>query len=395
MTTITMAELRPADGTLARTVSSDPGDQWVVGVLLFSSACIIVGLLWDISWHMSIGRDTLWSPPHVLEQVGAALAGLSCGWLALRTTFGGSAEARARAVRFWGFGAPLGAWIAIWGAFAMIFSVPFDDWWHNAYGLDVEILSPPHIVLLSGMMAIQVGAILLTLGHQNRAGPDRAWIFALACTFAAGALIAMITTTLSEFILQPNNWRSSFPYQVTAAAFPLFLVAQARAGRLRFAATTTAAFFMLIFLVTQWILVQFPATPMLTPIMRPVVNMIAFGFPMLLLVPALAIDLLHRRSAGRSDWLLAVAMGVAFIAALLVAQWPFTAFLVESPLAQNDLFLANRWPYWTSPGDWQREFWTSQPAGQFASGLLIATVLAFLSARAGLWWGSWLRRVRR
>ncbi len=28
----------------------------------------------------------------------------------------------------------------------MITSAPFDDWWHNAYGLDVKILSPPHVV---------------------------------------------------------------------------------------------------------------------------------------------------------------------------------------------------------------------------------------------------------
>ena len=47
-------------------------------------------------------------------------------------------------VRFWGFRAPLGAWVAIWGAFAMLTSAPFDDWWHNAYGLDVKVLSPPH-----------------------------------------------------------------------------------------------------------------------------------------------------------------------------------------------------------------------------------------------------------
>lgn len=106
----------------------DSGHALVLAALLFSSACIMVGLLWDISWHMSIGRDTLWSPPHVLEQIGASLAGISCGLLVLRTTFAGSAPQRSRAVRFWGFRGPLGAWVATWGAFAMIFSVPFDNW---------------------------------------------------------------------------------------------------------------------------------------------------------------------------------------------------------------------------------------------------------------------------
>jgi hypothetical protein len=384
--------MQPAGASTARWA----GTTWTVFVLLFSSACIIVGLLWDISWHMSIGRDTLWSPPHLLEQIGAACAGLACGWLALRTTFAGSPEARAHSVRFWGFRAPLGAWVAIWGALAMIFSVPFDDWWHNAYGLDVEILSPPHIVLLSGMIAIQMGAILLALGHQNRAGNARTRTFAIAYVFASGAMIAMVATTLSEFMLQPNIWRIGLTYQVAATAFPLFLVATARAGRLRFSATAAAAAFMLIFAGTQWILVQFPAIPRLTPIMRPVTNMVAFGFPMLLIAPAFMIDLVHRRRGeGANEWATACAMGIAFVTILVAVQWPFTRFLVSSPLARNEFFLAARWPYWTEPGNWQTQFWSPQPGTTLAVALLVAALLAIGSARAGLWWGSWLRRVQR
>ncbi len=379
----------------AADAESEGGGEWVVAVLLFSSTCIIVGLLWDISWHMSIGRDTLWSPPHVLEQIGAGLAGLACGWLAIRTTFGGSATARARAVRFWGFRAPLGAWIAIWGAFAMIFSVPFDNWWHNAYGLDVEILSPPHIVLLAGMIGIQVGAIVLAVGHQNRAKAGQMRRLALAGTFAAGATIAMFVTMLSEYILQPNQWRYGLTYQITAAAFPFLLVGAARAGKLRFGATAAAASFMLIYLVTQWVLVQFPATPRLTPIMRPITHLVAFGFPIPLIAPALLLDLLNARAEKWSAWFLAIASGIAFVIALLAAQLPLTWFLIGTPLAQNDVFLTDHWPYWESPGDWEREFWSDQSPGSFASSLLVATGLAIVSARAGLWWGNWLRRVRR
>jgi hypothetical protein len=209
-------------------------------------------------------------------------------------------------------------------------------------------------------------------------------------------MIAMVATTLSEFILQPNIWRIGLTYQVVAAAFPLFLVAAARAGRLRFTATAAAAAFMLIFAGTQWILVQFPATPRLTPIMRPVTNMVAFGFPILLIVPAVAIDLVHRRRReGSNEWVTACALGFAFVASLVVAQWPFTRFLVSSPLARNDFFLAERFPYWTEPGNWQTQFWSPQPAMTLAVALLVAIVLAAVSARAGLWWGRWLRTVRR
>jgi len=64
-----LTEPRPASFPGAQPGESRPAGAWVVYTLLFSSACIIVGLLWDISWHMSIGRDKLWSPPHVLEQM--------------------------------------------------------------------------------------------------------------------------------------------------------------------------------------------------------------------------------------------------------------------------------------------------------------------------------------
>jgi hypothetical protein len=373
-----------------------PGGRWVLGVLIFSSTCIIVGLLWDISWHMSIGRDTLWSPPHVLEQIGAALAGLACGWLALRTTFGGSPADRAHAVRFWGFRAPLGAWVAIWGALAMIFSVPFDDWWHNAYGLDVEILSPPHIVLLSGMIGIQLGAVLLATGHQNRSDERRRRRLGLTYAFAAGAMIAMVATTLSEFTIQPNLWRSSLAVQVSALAFPVFLVAAARAGRLPFAATITAAFYMGVYLVTQWVLVQFPATPRLTPITYPVDRMVAFGFPLLLVAPALVIDLVHRRSAGMGEWRLAAVLGVGFVAALVAVQWPVSGFLIGSPLAHNDFFLANHYPYFSSPGAFRYRFWSPMSGwAEVAAGVSIAALLGVLSSRVGLAWGAWLRRVQR
>ena len=56
----------------------------------------------------------------------------------------------------------------VWGAIAMLTSAPFDDWWHNTYGLDVTILSPPHTVLLLGMVGIQFGAMVSVMAIQNQ-----------------------------------------------------------------------------------------------------------------------------------------------------------------------------------------------------------------------------------
>jgi hypothetical protein len=53
--------------------------------------------------------------------------------------------------------------VSVWGALAMLTRAPFDDWWHNAYGRDVKIVSPPHLVLLAGWLAIVIGAMLMAL----------------------------------------------------------------------------------------------------------------------------------------------------------------------------------------------------------------------------------------
>src|SRR5687767_15160310 len=160
---------RPLASSYDRPAPRARDEEWPLRIVLAASVSIVVGLIWDISWHRSIGRDSFWSPPHLLEQLAAIVAGTSCGWVVLRATFAGNAADHARSVRFWGFRGPLGAWVCIWGTLAMIASAPFDNWWHNAYGLDVKIISPPHMVLAWGMIAIQVGAMLMALARQNRA----------------------------------------------------------------------------------------------------------------------------------------------------------------------------------------------------------------------------------
>src|SRR5262245_19911835 len=110
-----------ADGrSFLPTRTAESSAAWSIYSVLFASTSVILGVIWDISWHRSIGRDTFWTPAHLAIYLGGVLAGLTGGWMALHTTFRGTPEERAVAVRFWGFRAPLGAWVAIWGALAMV-----------------------------------------------------------------------------------------------------------------------------------------------------------------------------------------------------------------------------------------------------------------------------------
>ena len=391
--TSTMPGSEPPAASLAAT--GREGVPWYVWAVVFASTSVLVGVIWDISWHRTIGRDTFWTPAHMAIYLGGAAAGLSCGWLVLRTTFApGAVAERAAGVTFWGFRGPLGAWVCIWGSIAMIASGPFDDWWHNAYGLDVEILSPPHTVLAAGIIAIQIGAMLMVLSRQNNFGAGSR-LAQLLYVYAGGVLIVMMASLATEYIAFPNMHRSAQFYLVCAGVFPLFLAGMSRASLSRWGATGAAAVYMGCTVLMMWILQLFSAEALLGPILRPVDSMVPPSFPLLLVVPALAIDLLMRTLPARASWLrrwiTAGAIGVAFVAVLFAVQWYFSAFLMGEG-ARNFFFAADQWDYNSRPGPWQYEFWDSTLR---ASGLAWAALIGFASARIGLWWGDWMSRVRR
>ena len=369
--------------------------HWSVYAVLFASTSVLVGVLWDISWHQTIGRDTFWTPAHLAIYLGGVVAGLTCGWMALRITFGGTAEARIQSVRFWGFRAPFGAWVCIWGTFAMLTSAPFDDWWHNTYGLDVKILSPPHAVLAAGIGAIQIGAMLMALAWQNRAG-GRDRRLQLLFIYAAGLLLLNGAVLSTEYIRRWDMHQSLF-YQVCAGVFPFLLVSAGRASAARWPATLVAAVYTAVTFVMVWVLPLFEGRPLLGPIYVQLDRFVPPDPPLLLIAPAIVIDLLMQRFApngrGSRDWLLAAAIAVAFLAVFFAVQWPFASFMV-SPWARNAVFGTHHIAYMIPPHI-QARWFVLDPADNLVVGLPIALVLGFVSARCGLWWGNWMARVQR
>ena len=388
---------QPAQTNLAAADTTSTGRSaipWYLWAVAFASTSVIVGVMWDISWHRTIGRDSFWTPAHVAIYLGGAVAGLSCGWLVLHTTFAGTERDKAGGVSFWGFRGPLGAWVCIWGSIAMITSGPFDDWWHNAYGLDVEILSPPHVVLAAGIFTIQIGAMLMALARQNNAEAAERPLQRLFM-YAGGVLLLMMATLGTEYITFPNDQHSPPFFLVSAGIFPLLLIAVSRSALFRWGATAAAAVYMGATLLMIWILQLFPAQPMLAPIMRPVDHMVPPPFPILLVVPAIAIDLVVNRipaGAGRvRQGRTAVSAGLVAMLVLGVVQWHCAEFLLTES-ARNFFFGADKWDYNIPPGPFQYEFWGSAMTVAAAGW---TALIAAVSAVVGLWWGNWMTRVRR
>jgi hypothetical protein len=150
------------------------------------------------------------------------LAGISCGYLILSTTLNTRSELRPSSVGIWGFRAPLGAFLAAWGGIAMITSAPFDNWWHNAYGLDVRILSPPHMLLAAGILAVHLGALILILGNMNRAEGALRVRYQALFLYVGGMILVCLMVLQMELTIRTAMHTAKF-YRLVAIIAPLVL----------------------------------------------------------------------------------------------------------------------------------------------------------------------------
>jgi hypothetical protein len=378
---------------------------WFVWASLVSVSCIVVGLYWDISFHLTVGRDTFWTPAHILIQLGGVIGGASGSYLIFSTTLHRAAPLRDRSIGVWGFRGPFGAFLATWGAATMVVSAPFDDWWHSAYGLDVTVLSPPHMVLTLGVLGVAVGGVLnvlATLNHTGRTTRDTTghttgdprtrleWIL-----LAVGAELLVLTmTVIFESTFRPRLHHSD-SYRAIAIVAPLTLVAFAQASGARWAATTIAAGYTLFMVAMLWLFPLFPAEPKLGPVYQTITHYIPLQFPVLVIVPAIVVDVVRRRIAARPRWQQAIVIGGGFLAALLAAEWPFASFLLADG-SRNWVFGTHYFAYAMQPGSYavRREF-IAQTTGAFLGGMAVALAAAVVTSWIGLVIGDAMRRVRR
>ncbi|TKT92076.1 hypothetical protein [Dyadobacter frigoris] len=384
------------------------GIPFYIFATVFSSFCVITGLIWDICWHMSIGRDGLFSPPHLIIYLGAVVSGIFSGYEILRITFWGNPLEKSKSVKVWGFFySSLGELFCVWGALAMLTSAPFDDWWHNTYGLDITILSPPHTILALGIISVQFGAMIsvISLKNHNKLfsndNPEKKktrnrilfWLFSLS----AGFLLTMWYTLLSEEMGIRNTHKSDF-YVVACIVFPFFLMALGKAVKNKWTITAVTVIYSLLMLLTLWIIPLFPAEPKLGPIVNHIDHYQGFKFPLLLIVPAFFADILRNKFAYLNDWILTLILGTAFLLTFFAAQWYAGTFLVESPYARNWFFGSHYWYFGSNP-NWEFRYkfptWALDTTPELIKGLGIAWVSCLISTRIGLKWGNWMNKIQR
>ncbi|MEP7307386.1 MAG: hypothetical protein ABJA98_17895 [Acidobacteriota bacterium] len=386
---------RPAVRTHLRVLRPNPAIPWYLWCAALAVTSAYIGGYWDISWHRSIGRDSFWSPPHIAIYGCGVLAGLSSAYLILTTTLGAHAPLRPVSVGIWGLRGPLGAFISAWGGLAMLVSAPFDNWWHNAYGLDVRIVSPPHMVLAAGFFGINFGTVLLMQAFVNRAEIAARRSLRRLLLYVGGMAVCESLLLKIEYISRSQMHSAAF-YAVTVSGTLGIVTALAIASRHRWGATILTSVYALFSVAFLWILPLFPAEPKLGPVYSPVTHFVPWEFPLLIMIPALVTDLILQRTAAWRPLARAPVTGLAFLGTFIVVQWPFAYFLM-SPLARNWVFGAGYWDFNTLPSSpYARfEFLPPDTPPQFARGMLIAVLIACAMTYVGLHLGRVLQRVKR
>lgn len=379
-----------------RAVSTTSAVPWLSWAGLLASAGIATGVYWDISWHETIGRDSFWTPAHLLIQFGAVLAGLASSYVIFKTTFGRDTAAKHVSVNVLGLRGPLGAFILAWGGAAMLTSAPFDDWWHNAYGLDVKIVSPPHMLLALGIFGINWGAVFLTAALLNRAeGRERKLLEYLLLATGGFIIVQMMTLKLES---TSRMWQhSAYCYLVIVIGLLFMVEALARVTGHRWARTIMTGIYTAFCLLMLWILPLFPAQPKLGPVYQKIDHMVPLPFPIMIVAGAFAVDLLWPRIKSSSLLKQSLIGGVVFLAAVIAVQWPL-ATLIMSPLGDNWFFHHNNYPYFAQP-EWPdvRHIFLSNEAtaAAFWAVMALAFVVAIVNMWLGLLFGNWLAKVKR
>jgi len=376
----------PRPGVFGREFFGFPLPVWCA---VASCLTMIVGWNWDISWHRAIGRDTPWTLAHIAIYVSLAIAFAYNASLVLAHTFGALRDAPG--VRVLGFKGPSPSFVTLWGVLMQFAAVLFDNWWHGVYGLDIVVFSPPHALLSIGITVFYFGQFCVIAAHRNivcSGAERRTRIAALA---VAGMILGHLAIA-ADPMFGPMGLRSGQFIASAPIAFAFVFVALNVYMRERLAAPISSLVYMTAIILMIQIFPLFPARPQFGPVFHRVGEFVPPAFPLVLVVPALAIGWVFPLDRRRVPlWRYAAAGGI-FVAAFTATNWAASAFLM-SPLALNRFFAGGY------PGSvFEATFRPVTPlaadpvgAALIVTGVAVGAVGTWAGHRAGDWLGEVVR----
>jgi len=146
------------NGELSPSLSSSSALLWIYFLVAVGVALQVGAANWDIIWHGVVNVESFFTPPHTVLYSGVGLS-------LIATVVGIVVSIRRRA----SLTSPYSIYRSIpnplkliaLGCLVEVFSGQFDNWWHTNFGFD-GLLSPPHLMLISGMLISIIGALIGT-----------------------------------------------------------------------------------------------------------------------------------------------------------------------------------------------------------------------------------------
>ncbi len=193
------------------------GRKLFAGYVLVSLGMLLAaaGGSWDITNHLLNKPETFFAPPHAVLYSGVASAVVGTVLVFSASKSGGAGAA---GKMIW----PVK--LVITGVVMLISAAPVDFGWHSAFGLD-GLFSPPHFVLVSGMVVGSAGA-LAGLAQSTKRLPSVLIVIAiLPIWLAASGMIDMFSLPFSETEHFNFNPHPTLGVTVATLAFPFLISA--------------------------------------------------------------------------------------------------------------------------------------------------------------------------
>jgi len=299
--------------------------RFLAGYVLVSLGVLLAagGGSWDINNHLLNKPETFFALPHAVLYAGAGSSVTGAVMLFLTSRRAGSI--------IW----PIKLVVA--GIAMLVAAGPVDFAWHSAFGLD-GLLSPPHFVLVSGMIVSSAGALAGMVYHGSmafrelRLSPPLIVIGMLPVWLAASGMVDMFSLPFSRtgyFNFDPHP---VLGVAVATLAFPILVSvlvcsSSALAGR-RFGLVTVVG-------------AAFIATSMLTSMIPNDALLLTIPFYAANIIPFAAADALLSFSRSRiSLYAAGSIVGIAFF----TLYYPLITYAYNPMLDQKTV-----WPSLIAP----------------------------------------------
>jgi hypothetical protein len=227
---------------------------WVALPIVLTTASLLVallGMLWDISLHIGVGRDEgpLANPAHYLILFG--LFGVFAGGV-LACAMPLDEKPGPAAVHFVrGWDVPVGGILLTGAGFYALLGFPLDDVWHRLFGQDVTLWGPTHLMLIGGAGLSIIGLLILEQeGHGGLSTDDGDRKVGTVTRFvrqasAMGGLLLGLSVFQGEYDFDVPQFRLVLePFMIAGAAGLALVAARLFIGR--GGALAATAFFLVI-----------------------------------------------------------------------------------------------------------------------------------------------------